>query len=220
MDEDIKQFNIESALYWAFTVECADLMLPYRRAPEDRYPTTGTEYRLMQRMRLGNVPIDVSIGRSEPHDDALTLAAIVSNTPEDLGGKGMAISIAYYSRSGLRPSYMPGAVPKIEPEAWQRKNQFGRMSKTEVIRRYFINKRVPHPKNYRRRVTRRIEVVEEYCPCIWNPSKDHIDSVRSHYQQWAEALEWIRDKAYESSDIEDVFILPDLPLKTPWIGGD
>lgn len=213
---DERIFTVEYALQWAFINECARLELPDRRAPEDRYPSVGTEYRLLERMRLGNVRIDTSPGRSSPHFDAEQIADAVSQMPKDLGGVGMAIFVQDMARSGRRPDWMPGAVPRIEPVAWQRNNQYGRAAKTEILRVYYREKKVPHPKNPARFVTRRVKVTEEYCPCVWSPSIQEIDSARQTYARWIDALEWVSDSLRELT-FDDIILLDGLPDPAPWL---
>lgn len=210
--------SIRFALEWAFGTEYARIELPSEPFREAR-ASFGTEYLMMQRARLGNVRIDTSPGRSRPADDADYLADLVSSIPEALGGVGMAIMVAEYARMNAVPDWMPGAVPKLVPQEWRNTNQHGRRAKTEVLRRYKVAHKYPHPKDRRRRITKLVNVVEDWCPCTWEVSRQEIDSAREFYSKWRACLENVRDRALEGGQLEKIKLNTALPPNEPWRQG-
>lgn len=215
MAKDKRRLSVSEALHWAFAVERASLDLIDMREIEDRGFGFGTEYVLLQRLKLGGVKIDTSPGRSFPHDDADLISASVAKLEKLRHGRSLAIAVAVYARSLSTPDWMPGAVPKIEPREWRKGNHLGRSSKTEVLRTSFYWIEIPHPKNPKRVMRRKVKIVEEWCPCTWNPSLQQIESARAEYQEWWRALDLVRIDLQRTA-LETIEITDAMPPRAPW----
>lgn len=216
MARDKRSLTIQQALEWAFRKEFAQLTLPDRTPVEERGFGFGSEYVLLQRMKLGGVRIDTSFGKSYPHDDAEALAAALSNLPREKGGIQMALIIAECSKTGITPDWMPGAVPQIQPVAWGKKNHLGQMAKTEVIRRYTRTLTTTHPRNPKRTVSRLIKVEESWCPCLWHPTLQQIETARDNYKKWRGAMMYLRDWFATPEMLRTIEIKDGLPPAAPW----
>lgn len=213
MTAEKRRLTIQQAIEWAFQKEFAQLELPDLREAEDRGFGFGTEYVLLQRLKLGGVKIDVSRGRSYPHEDAESIAAAISNLPGELGGIPMAIRITEMGRSGITPDWMPGAVPKIEAMEWVNRNQYGRQAKAEILRTWYYEAKTPHPKNPGRTISRRIKVDETWCRCTWRPSEQQIRSARQDYCRWWDVLDYLRERV----QLRTIEITDAMPPRTPWL---
>lgn len=77
MDREKRKLSVRDALEWAFRNECAQLDLPDNRPIEEQGFGFGTEYILLQRLKLG-VQVDTFKGQSYPHEDAEVIAGILA----------------------------------------------------------------------------------------------------------------------------------------------
>lgn len=195
--------SVQWVLEWAFAVECAQLELPDQRPAEERGFGFGTEYVLLQRLRLGGVKIDVSRGKSEPHEDAEKVAAVVSGLPDHLGGKLMALRVAEYARARMTPDWMPGAESKWQPREWVT-NRHGTSAKTAVESTITTVRRG------------RSKVIEiRSCPCHQVPPPAIIERARFHYAEWYRALRYLRG-ALQNLSFRDFLVSDVLPPAKPW----
>lgn len=216
MESDKPTKTITEALYWAFMVELAQVELPDLRPPEERGFGFGTEYVLIERMRLGGVQIDTSKGRSSPHEDAEVIAGSVGKLVKLRHGRALAISIALFGRTGIVPDWMPGAVPRIQPVEWGKRNHLGRFAKTQILRTWHQWYTVPHPKNPKHSIRRKAKIVEEWCPCTWSPSLQQIESARAGYVEWWRALDMVRIDV-KSMGLRKFDIIDAMPPRRPWL---
>lgn len=197
---------VQALLEWAFRRECAQLELPARPDDPPRSPHGfGMEYVLLQRARLGGVRIDTSIGRSEPHEDAETIAAIVANLSDMVGGRLMAITVAEYARAGTTPDWLPGVVAKVEPAGWVI-NRHGRHPATEVVGHYVVMSRG-------RKVRRDLRM----CPVIYSPHPHVIERARLAYAEWWFALSEIRRQLAGCTMLREVSVTDVMPPRNPWV---
>ena len=51
-------------------------------------------------------------GRSDPHEDAHTVARVLAGLPEDMGGRAMAIRIVELAQANLAPDWWPHDEPR------------------------------------------------------------------------------------------------------------
>ena len=205
-----RALGVQAALEWAFRVEKAQLELPERPDPE-RDSSTGTgagfglEYVLMQRAALG---CRVDGGRykmgSYTHEDAEVIAATVAGMPDSLGGIRMAIHAAELARAGLTPDWMPGAIPRCVPVETKR-NQHGERATTVVVG----TERV-----LTRGKWRTVEILA--CPVMWRPHPEQIASARRGYEDWWQALDWVRDGLVAGGMLRDVEVKAAMPKVRPW----
>lgn len=203
--------SVQQALEWAFGVEKAQLELPEPSDPERSHPSGyGLEYVLMQRAALG---CKVDGGRykigSYTHPDAEVIAAIVAGTPDSLGGKRMAIRIAELARAGLTPDWMPGAVPRCVPVE-VRRDRHGDHAKTVVVGTERIRVRGPTPRG----TWKTIEILA--CPVTFSPHSQQIDSARKAYDDWWQALGWVRDGLIAGSMLREAEVTSVMPKVKPW----
>ena len=196
---------VQALLEWAFRRECAQLDLPRReRDPEESPNGFGMEYVLLQRFRLGGVRIDTSIGRSYPHEDAETIAAIVARLAENAGGHRVAIAVAEHARAGNTPDWFPGVVAKVEPAEWVA-NRHGRKPATEIVGHYFVVSRG-------RKVRREIRM----CPITYSPHPNVIAHGRAAYREWWTALDEIRGQLADCRMLREVAVTDAMPPREPW----
>jgi len=147
----------------------------------------GLEYILLQRAALG---CKVDGGQHEmgsyTHADAEVIAATVAGMPDSLGGIRMTINVAEMARAGITPDWMPRVVPRYVPME-TRQNQYGERSATIVVGFERIRVRGPTARG----TWRTIEILA--CPVTWRPHPEQIASARRGYEDWWQALDWVRD---------------------------
>jgi len=208
-----RALGVQAALEWAFRVKKAQLELPEREDPE-RGSGSGTgagfglEYVLMQRAALG---CKIDGGRYKmggyTHEDAEVIAANVAGLPDSMGGKRMAIRIAELARAGMTPDWMPGAVPRCVPVD-TRWNQHGERAVTVVVGTERI---------FSRGKWRTVDV--QACPVTWRPHPEQIASARRGYNDWWQALGWVRDGLIAGGMLREVEVTGVVPRVRPWEPG-
>ena len=200
-----RALGVQAALEWAFRVEHAQLDLPSPKDVTEEGFGFGLEYVLLQRAALG---CKVDGGQHKmggyTHPDAEVIAATVAGIPDSLGGKRMAIRVAELARAGLTPDWMPGAVPRCVPVE-TRANQHGERAVTIVVG----IERVLH-----RRRWRTVEVLA--CPITWRPHAEQIASARRGYDDWWQALDWVRDGLVTGGMLREVELTAAMPKVWPW----
>jgi hypothetical protein len=197
--------GVQAILEWAFRVEKAQLELPPPSEFEEESSGFGLEHVLIQRAQLG---CQIDGGRhkmgSYTHEDAEVIAATLAGMPDALGGKRMAIHVAELARTGLTPDWMPGAVPHCVPVE-TRRNQHGERAKTEVVGIERVQ--------YRGR-WRTVEVLD--CPVTWRPHPEQIAGKRRAYDDWWNALDWVREGLRDGGMLREVEVTAAMPKAKPW----
>jgi hypothetical protein len=200
-----RALGVQAVLEWAFRVEKAQLELPPPTDAVEEASGFGLEYVLIQRALLG---CQVDGGRykigSYTHEDAEIIAATVAGIPDALGGKRMAIWVAEQARAGLTPDWMPGAVPRCVPVE-VRRNQHGERAKTEVVGIERVQ--------YRGR-WRTVEILA--CPVMWRPHPEQIIGARRAYEDWRQALGWVREGLANGGMLREVEVTASIPRARPW----
>ena len=198
--------GVQAILEWAFRVEKAQLELPVRRDIDGEGHGFGMEYVLIQRALLG-CKVDGGGHKSQSyiHADAEIVAATLAGLPDRLGGKRMAIYAAELARAGMTPDWLPGVVPRCVPVETKR-NQHGEQSTTVVVG----TERVLH-----RRRWRSVEVLA--CPVTWRPHPEQIASARRGYDDWWQALDWVRDGLLVGRMLRDMEVNGTMPKVRPWV---
>jgi len=199
--------GVQQALEWAFGKERAQLELPERPDPDHgQGQGFGLEYVLMQRATLG---CQIDGGRYKPssytHEDAEVIAAIVARLPDSLGGIRMALRIAELARAGLTPDWMPGAVPQCVPVDIKRNRHGDRAVSVVVGTEQVLVK--GH--------WRTVEV--RACLVTWRPHPEQIASARRGYEQWWQALDWVRDGLVAGGMLREVEVTSAMPKRCPWV---
>ena len=141
---------------------------------------------------------------SYTHADAEVIAATVAGLPDRLGGIRMAIRVAELARAGLTPDWMPGAVPRCVPVE-TRQNQHGERATTIVVGTERVLSRGKW---------RTVEVLA--CPVTWRPHPEQIASARRGYQDWWQALDWVRDGLVVGGMLREVDVTVAMPKIRPW----
>ena len=141
---------------------------------------------------------------SYTHADAEVVAATLAGMPDSLGGKRMAIYVAELVRAGMTPDWMPVAVPRCVPVE-TKSNQHGERASTIVVG----TERV-----FSRGKWRSIEVLA--CPVTWRPHPEQIASARRGYDEWWQALDWVRDGLVAGGMIREVAVTAVMPKPRPW----
>ncbi|WP_323034892.1 hypothetical protein [Pararhodobacter sp.] len=205
-----RTLGVQAALEWAFRIEKAQLELPPRKdVPEEGFGFGfgfGLEYVLLQRAALG-CKIDGGQHKlgSYTHPDAEVIAATVAGMPDSLGGIRMAIRVAELARAGITPNWMPGVVPRCVPVETKR-NQHGERATTVVVGTERVLSRGKW---------RTVEVLA--CPVTFRPHPEQIASARRGYDDWWQALDWVRDGLVEGGMLREVEVTTGMPKMRPWL---
>ncbi|MCW1932307.1 hypothetical protein [Pararhodobacter zhoushanensis] len=201
-----RALGVQAALEWAFRVEKAQLELPPPQNVTEEGYGYGLEYVLLQRAALG---CKIDGGQHKiggyTHEDAEVIAATVAGMPDSLGGKRMAIRVAELARAGLTPDWMPGAVPRCVPVELKR-NQHGERATTIIVG----TERV-----LTRGKWRTVELLA--CPVTWRPHPEQIASARRSYDDWSQALSWVREGLNEGGMLREVEVTVVMPKVRPWV---
>jgi len=198
--------GVQAALEWAFRVEQAQLELPPPKDVTEVGFGFGLEYVLLQRAALG-CKVDGGQHKlgSYTHPDAEVIAATIAGMPDSLGGIRMAIYVAELARAGMTPDWLPGVVPRCVPVE-TKQNQHGERATTIVVG----IERVLH-----RRRWRSIEVLA--CPVTWRPHPEQIAYARRGYDDWWQALDWVRDGLLAGGMLREVKLTSAMPKVRPWL---
>jgi hypothetical protein len=200
-----RALGVQAALEWAFRIEKAQLELPPPKDVIEEGFGFGLEYVLLQRAALG---CKIDGGRhkmgSYTHPDAEVIAATVAGIPDSLGGIRMAIQVAELARTGTTPNWMPGVVPRCVPLE-TKTNQHGERATTIVVGTERVQTRGKW---------RTVEVLA--CPVTWRPHPEQIAAARRGYEDWWQALDWVRDGLEVGQMLREVEVTAALPKVRPW----
>jgi len=201
-----RALGVQAALEWAFRVERAQLELPPPKDVSEEGFGFGLEYVLMQRAALG-CKVDGGQHKmgSYTHADAEVIAATVAGMPDSLGGIRMAISVAELARAGITPNWMPGAVPRCVPVDIKR-NRHGDRAVSVVAGTATVL------------VSGKWRTIEvRACPVTWRPHPEQITSARRGYEDWWQALDWVRDGLVSGRMLRNVEVIVAMPKVRPWL---
>jgi len=206
-----RALGVQAILEWAFRVEQAQLELPPRKDAIEEGYGFGLEYVLLQRAALG-CKVDGGQHKmgSYTHADAEVIAATVAGMPDILGGIRMAISVAEMARGGITPDWMPGVVPRCVPVDTQR-NRHGDRAATIVVGFERIRVRGPTARG----IWKIIDILA--CPVTWRPHPEQIASARRSYEDWWQALDWVRDGLVVGGMLREVEVTEVMPKVRPWV---
>ena len=201
-----RALGVQAALEWAFGVEKAQLELPLPKGVAEEGFGFGLEYILLQRAILG---CKIEGGQHKMggyvHADAEVIAATVAGMPDTLGGKRMAIRVAELARAGLTPDWMPGAVPRCVPVDIKR-NRHGDRAVSVVVG------------TARALISGKWRIVEvRACPVTFTPTPQQIDAARQAYNDWWQALDWVRDGLIAGGMLREVDVRAVMPKVRPWL---
>jgi hypothetical protein len=200
-----RALGVQALLEWAFRVEQAQLELPPPKDAAEEGYSFGFEFILLQRAALG-CKVDGGQHKmgSYTHADAEVIAATVAGMPDSLGGIRMAISVAEMARAGITPDWMPSVVPRCVPVDMKR-NRHGDRAVSVVVgtERVMVSGK-----------WRTIEV--RACPVTWRPHPEQITSARRGYEDWWQALDWVRDGLLAGDMLRDMEVTAAMPKVRPW----
>ena len=201
-----RALGVQAALEWAFRVEQAQLELPPPKDGAEEGFGFGLEYVLLQRAVLG-CKVDGGQHKmgSYTHPDAEVIAAAVAGMPHSLGGIRIAIRVAELARARLTPDWMPGAVPRCVPLEIKN-NQHGERAATIVVGTERVEMRGKW---------RTVELLA--CPVTWRPHPEQIASARRGYEDWWQALDWVRDGLIAGGMLREVEVMAAMPKVRPWL---
>jgi hypothetical protein len=186
-------------------VERAQRELPPREDIAEESFEFGLEYVLLQRAALG-CKVDGGQHKmgSYTHPDAEVIAATVAGMPQSLGGIRMAIGVAELARAGITPDWMPGAVPRCVPVDIKRNRQGDRAVSVVIgTERAMV-----------RGKWRTVEV--RACPVTFSPDPKQIAAARRGYEEWWQALDWVRDGLVAGRMLREVEVTAAMPKVRPW----
>ena len=205
-----RALGVQAILEWAFRVEKAQLELPQRRDIDEEGYGFGMEYVLIQRALLGcKVDGGGRSSQSYTHQDAEIVAATLAGMPDSLGGKRMAIYVAELARAGMTPDWLPGVVPRCVPTLIKQ-NQHGTHVGTVVVGTERIRVRGPTARG----TWKTIDILA--CPVTWRPHPEQIVSARRGYEDWWQALDWVRDGLVAGGMLREVEVTAAMPKVRPW----
>jgi hypothetical protein len=209
-----RALGAQAALEWAFRVEKVQLELPPPKGAAEEAHGYGLEYVLLRRAALG---CRIDGGQHKKggfvHPDAEVIAATVAALPDSLGGRRMAIRVAELATAGLTPDWMPGATPRCVP-ALVPGNQHGERGDVVVVGHERIRVR-----GLKSRITwQTIELLA--CPVRFTPHPQQIEAAREGYEEWWQALGWIRDGLSEGGMLREVEVMEVMPKMMPWAEKD
>jgi hypothetical protein len=141
---------------------------------------------------------------SYTHPDAEVIAATVAGMPDRLGGIRMAISVAELARAGMTPDWMPGVVPRCVPLE-TKNNQHGERATTIVVGTERVKTRGKW---------RTVDILA--CPVTWQPHPEQIASARRAYEDWWQALDWLRDGLRAGGLLREAAVSETMPKVRPW----
>lgn len=197
-----RNLPIRAALEWAFGVEYASLDFAESQGDNVR-PGVSPLWTVMQRGALG-CKVDGG-GWSAPARDADIIASAVANLPADLGGRGMAVTMAELARAGAAPDWGRDLRARCVPVAWKGENQTGPQAVTELvgIERLTARGRV-----------REFEV--RACPVTYTANPARIAAARAQYLAWVKALAWLAVDLRRRGILDRITITAELPEMEPW----
>ena len=205
-----RALGVQAALEWAFGVEKAQLELPPAKDGAEEGFGFGLEYILLQRAILG---CKIDGGQHKMggyvHADAEVIAATVAGMPDTLGGKRMAIRVAELARAGLTPDWMPGAVPRCMPTI-VKQNQHGTHAGAIVVGTERIRVRGAGA----RAIWKTIDILA--CPVTFSPHPHQIEAARRGYDDWWQALGWVREGLIAGGMLREVDVTGAMPRARPW----
>jgi len=195
----VREMSVRAALEWAFAVE--RVALNFDDTDYEGQVGVDTIWRLMQRGALG-CKVDGG-GRSLRHDDAEVIASMVSALPVGVGGRGMAVQVAWCAATLGEPDWMAEARVRCVPRAWKQ-TRHGWFAKTESVGRVETV--------YRGRKTQHDVLV---CPVTYTPSRAQIDVARRAYLGWYGALLHLQVEM-RTYGLRSLRVTQDMPVLSPW----
>lgn len=112
--------------------------------------------------------------------------------------------VAELARAGLTPDWMPGAVVRCVPVEVKR-GHHGKRATTMVVG----SERVLYRSKWRT-----VEVLA--CPVTYSPHPQQIAAVRQAYEDWWQALDWVREDMEVSGMLREIEVTAAMPKVRSW----
>ena len=106
--------------------------------------------------------------------------------------------------AGMTPDWMPGAVPRCVPLEIKN-NQHGERATTIVVGTERVKTRGKW---------RTVELLA--CPVTWRPHPEQIACARRGYEDWWQALDWVRDGLVAGGMLRELEVTAAMPKVRPW----
>lgn len=235
-----KPIGIEKLIEWAFGTEKAQLERGQSGQGRFVLPShlgyRSMESAMIELARLG-VRVDTSPAGAKflvsdaVHIDAEMVAEVVATRDRQI-----ALLVEDCGRTGIRPSWMPGAVPKVRPAAMHGSRR-GPVPATEqagpsqwsggVWRPWMAaargNRKAMEPIEDRLTPWERSNDVRRYLghvtPIVYETSPDEIHDARARYLAWWLALHETRELLIEAQVLKVHVLTREMPPATPWLAG-
>jgi hypothetical protein len=220
----LRAVSIERLVEWTFGTEKAQLE-PTRkgRVAVPSHLGMGSSWHGMIQMAVLGIRVDTSpagatfLAAGRAHGDADAVAAVLAGlvATGEIEARA-AHALVDHGRAGTRPTWMPGAVPRVVPRphpntpgdadsGWVY-NQHGRQARTEVVRTYPDVDKRGRPRQFESRV----------CPIAWAPTTQQIATAREHYLAWWTALHELRERLIEGRVLGAHTLTREMPEAMPW----
>lgn len=211
MRSGAKDIGVESLLNWAFGAQQITLETPLDVRPGSG--GCGTEWVIYQRGAVLGTAIDGGKGYlPDPvHDDAEIVAAIVKGALE----WRVACWVADLARAGIRPDWMPGAVPRCVPRDLGRPNQHGISAKSEVATCAKWPDSWGGTVRTKGKNGQTVYHEVRVCPVKYEPTQAWINHQREAYRTWWAALHQVREHLMLSNLLSHRVTL-EMPPFEPW----
>ena len=121
----------------------------------------------------------------------------------------MVIRVAELARAGLTPDWMPGAVPRCVPTIVKH-NQHGTHAGAIVVGTERIRVRGAGA----RATWKTVDILA--CTGHVLPHPQQIEAARRSYDDWWQALGWVRDGLIAGAMLREVDVTTAMPKARPW----
>jgi thiazole synthase ThiGH ThiG subunit len=113
------------------------------------------------------------------------------------------------ARAGMTPDWMPGVVPRCVPME-TKQNQHGERAATIVVGVERVRVRGPTARG----TWKNIDILA--CPVTWRPHPEQIAAARRGYEDWWQALDWVRDGLIVGRMLREMEVTAVMPKVRPW----
>lgn len=205
----VKSISVEALLNWAFGAQQVSLETKLEVGP----PSFGAEWVIYQRGAVVGTAIDGGRGYlPDPvHEDAEVVAAVVKGALH----WQVACWVADLARGGMRPDWLPGAVPRCVPREMHT-NRHGTLAKSEPAALAKWPDSWGSTVRTRGKGGRWVYHEVRVCPVRYEPTQAWINHQREAYRTWWSALHQIREHLILGNVLRDHAVTLEMPPHEPW----
>jgi hypothetical protein len=223
-ETSLRSIGIEKLVEWTFGAEKAQLE-PTRegRVAVPSHLGYGSSWHGITQLAVLGYRVDTSpigatfLAAGRVHSDADAVAAVLAGLMATGAVEARSAHLVVdHGRAGTRPSWMPGATPRViprpdplkpgDPDSGWTYNQHGRQGRTEVVRVYPDHDKRGKPRPFEGRM----------CPIAFEPTRGQIDSARRSYLAWWTVLHELRERLIEGKVMGSHTITREMPPAIPW----